>query len=114
MQPLRTWTLVALLGACTKPAGGSSDGATVYDSVCAACHGQTGHPSEQMVRQLGVRDLGAPEVRAKLTPELVEHQVRAGSTNKLMPAFEGALSNEQIKAVSAYVASDAFVARQGR
>ena len=32
--------------------------------------------------------------------------------NKLMPSFQGALTNEQIKAVSAYVASDAFLARE--
>lgn len=107
--------IFAVAPACsTKPAGGSSDGATVYDSVCASCHGQTGQPSEQMVKQLNVRDLTAPELRARATPELVEHQVRTGSTNKLMPAFAGALTDAQIKAVSEYVASPAFLARSGR
>jgi mono/diheme cytochrome c family protein len=97
-------------GAC-KPAGGSSDGAAVYDSVCASCHGLTGRPTEQMVKQLNVRDLSAPANRAKLTREHVEQQVRTGSTNKLMPSFQGALSNAQIKAVSDYVASEAFLKR---
>ena len=38
-----------------------------------------------------------------MTPALVENQVRHGSKNKLMPAFEGALTDAQIKAVAAYV-----------
>lgn len=102
--------ILAVLGACsTKPAGGSSDGATVYTSVCASCHGPTGKPPEQMVRQLNVRDLTAAEMRAKITPALVEHQVRTGSTNKLMPSFQGALTDAQITAVSEYVASPAFL-----
>lgn len=106
--------MLAGTSACPNPGGGSADGATVYDSVCASCHGITGKPTEQMVAQLAVRDLSAPEMRAKITPELVEHQVRTGSKNKLMPSFQGAISEAQIKAVSAYVASDAFLARSGK
>ena len=41
-------------------------------------------------------------------PGLVEQQVRHGSQNKLMPAFEGAISDAQIRAVAAYVASTSF------
>ncbi|MGE0400321.1 MAG: cytochrome c, partial [Kofleriaceae bacterium] len=85
MRVLAIMAILVGFGACTKPAGGSSDGATVYDSVCASCHGLTGRPSEQMIRQLNVRDLTSPEMRAKATVELVEQQVRHGSTNKLMP-----------------------------
>ncbi len=113
MRTLVIAMLATTLG-CSTPAGGSSNGATVYDSVCAACHGLDGHPSEQMIQQLNVRDLTAPENRAKLTADFVEHQVRTGSTNKLMPSFQGALTNEQIKAVSAYVASPDFLKRSSR
>ena len=62
-----------------------------------------------MIAQLNVRDLTAPEFRARLTPELVEAQVRNGSQNKLMPAFNEVLSAAQIKAVSAWVADPTFV-----
>ena len=98
------------LGGCKgKVAGGSTNGSTVFQSICAACHGQTGRPTEANVARLGVKDLTAPELRARITPQLVENQVRHGSQNKLMPAFEGALTDDQIRAVAAYVASDQFM-----
>jgi mono/diheme cytochrome c family protein len=111
---VRNFAIAALLAgttACSNPTGASSDGASVYESVCSSCHGLTGKPPEQMVAQLNVRDLSSPEMRAKITPELVEHQVRTGSQNKLMPSFQGAISDAQIKAVSAYVASPEFLKR---
>jgi mono/diheme cytochrome c family protein len=96
-------------GACnTEPAGGSQDGATVFQSLCATCHGPDGKPPAAMIARLGVRDLTAAEFRARATPAVVEQQVRHGSQNKLMPAFEGAISEAQIRAVAAYVASPAF------
>lgn len=63
-----------------------------------------------MVARLGVRDLTAPEFRARVTPGLVEQQVRTGSKTKLMPSFEGVLDDAQITAVAAYIASPQFVA----
>jgi cytochrome c oxidase cbb3-type subunit 3 len=101
---------VLVLGACHgNPAGDAKDGAQIFQSVCVACHGPTGKPSESMVARLGVKDLTAPELRAKITPELVEKQIREGSANKIMPSFAGALTDSQIRAVAAYVASPQFV-----
>jgi mono/diheme cytochrome c family protein len=100
--------VLAALAAC----GGvptSVDGPTVFAAMCATCHGPRGKPPEAMVARLGVRDLTSLELRARVTEKLVEHQVRHGSANKLMPAFEGALSDAQIKAVAAWVASPAFL-----
>lgn len=77
--------------------------------MCATCHGPQGHPTEAMVARLNVRDLTAAEFRAKVTPALVENQIRKGSQNKLMPSFEGALDDAAIKAVAEYVASPRFV-----
>jgi cytochrome c oxidase cbb3-type subunit 3 len=101
--------LFAMLAACNgNPAGDAKGGAQVFSSVCATCHGPSGKPTEAMVSRLNVRDLTAPEFRARVTPQLVEAQVRNGSQNKLMPAFQGALNDAQIKAVAAYVASSGF------
>lgn len=102
--------LLFLVAACnnTQVAGGATNGPKVFASVCATCHGPGGKPTEAMIQRLNVRDLTAPEFRARVTPALVENQVRTGSKNKIMPSFDGALSDAQIKSVAAYVASPTF------
>ena len=103
--------LVVAGGGCGgDPATTASDGRAVFQTNCATCHGADGRPPAAMVARIGVRDLTEAEFRARATPELVEHQVRVGSRSKLMPAFERALSDAQITAVAAFVASPAFVA----
>ena len=101
----------AAAGCGGDPTGGSVEGPELYGKLCAACHGANGKPMAAMAARLGVRDLTAPELRARITPALVERQVRRGSENQLMPAFEKLITDAQIKAVSAYVASPAFLGR---
>lgn len=104
---------VCAASACGRDAtGGTVEGPALFAKLCSACHGETGKPPEPMVLRLGVRDLTAPELRARITPELVERQVRRGSENKLMPAFEGLATDAQIKALAEYVASPAFLDRR--
>jgi mono/diheme cytochrome c family protein len=100
---------VAAAGCDREVAGGALDGPAVFRAVCSTCHGERGQPSAAMVAKLGVKDLTARELRAKVTPAFVAAQVRRGSENKLMPSFVGALNDAQIDAVAAYVASPAFV-----
>lgn len=103
--PLVSLAAVAAGAACGRPAASSAvDGREVFAYACANCHGAEGTPPASMAAQLGVRDLRSAEFRARVTPELVEHQVRTGSKNKLMPSFVSALSDAQIRAVSTFVA----------
>jgi mono/diheme cytochrome c family protein len=100
-----------VLGACGgDPTAGSKDGPAVFQAMCASCHGPDGRPPLAMATRLGVRDLTDPEFRGRATPALVERQVRDGSKSKLMPSFVGVISDAQITAVSAYVASPKFPA----
>jgi mono/diheme cytochrome c family protein len=103
--------LVVAAGCHADATGGSVDGKQIFATTCTSCHGPTGKPDAAMVARLNVRDLTSAELRARVTPALVENQVRHGSQNKLMPGFEGALTDEQIKAVAAWVASPEFLAR---
>jgi mono/diheme cytochrome c family protein len=91
-------------------AGGEVDGAKIFERACTMCHGPTGKPDAAMVARIGVKDLTSPELRARITPALVAKQVRAGS--RQMPAFQGALTEQQIEAVASYVASPQFLERK--
>jgi mono/diheme cytochrome c family protein len=102
------WLLICVVVGCANAAD-LKDGKAVYDMICTTCHGPTGTPDATMVAKLGVKDLRAPELRSRITPYLVENQVVHGSQNKLMPAFAGALSDVQIKAVAEYVSSSEFL-----
>ena len=107
---VKLWILLALFAGCEAgPRTTTTDGDKLYQQYCALCHGPTGKPTEAMVARRTVRDLTSKELRERVTPALVEQQVRNGSQNKLMPAFAGALSDEQIKAIAAYVSSPQFL-----
>jgi mono/diheme cytochrome c family protein len=102
--------LLLALSACKADAsGGSTEGPKIFATMCATCHGPGGKPDAAMIARLNVRDLTAPEFRARMSVELVENQVRKGSANKLMPALETSLTAEQIRAVAGWVTSDDFV-----
>jgi mono/diheme cytochrome c family protein len=105
--------LIAACAACSGDAtGGSVEGPELFARLCSTCHGPDGKPPAMMALRLGVRDLTAPELRARVTPALVEKQVRRGSDNGLMPPFEKSINEAQIKALAAYVASPAFLEKR--
>ena len=102
-------TLALVAGCPGNPAGDTTEGREVFAKVCATCHGPTGHPPPEMIARLGVKDLTSPALRDRITPALVETQVRNGSPNGLMPPLGPSLNEMQIKAVAAFVASKAFL-----
>lgn len=104
IRPLLVLLAGVIAGGCDRQvAGGKADGAAVFAEVCARCHGGGGRPSPSMKAQLGVRDLTAPEFKARASAELVANQVTRGSDNKVMPSFAGELTADQVTAVAAYV-----------
>ena len=87
----------ATTGGTTTSAGGAVNGETVFTSNCGSCHvlgaaGTTG-------------SIGPNLDQLKPDEATVEQQVRNGGGG--MPAFQGRLSDAEIKAVSAYVAENA-------
>lgn len=95
--------------ACGDPTHGSVDGKDLFSTICANCHGPHGKPTPQMTARYNSRDLTSAEFRKRATAVLVENQIRNGSKNKIMPAYDGMLSDDQIRALAAWVASPEFL-----
>lgn len=92
-----------MIGCDSSAASGSTDGKSLYQEVCSRCHGSGGKPSPSLVARIGVKDLTSPALQARLDIEAIEKQIRNGSKNRQMPAFQGALSDAQLKALAEYV-----------
>jgi mono/diheme cytochrome c family protein len=78
----------------------ADDGAALFKSKCAMCHGPDGKGEVPMGKKLGARDLTSAEVQKQSDAELTE--VVTKGKNK-MPAYEGKLKPDEIKGLVAYI-----------
>ncbi len=76
----------------------ADDAKALFASKCASCHGPDGKGQTNMGKKLGAKDLTAlGESEAAIAKAIEE-----GKAPK-MAAYKGKLTEEQIKAVAAYV-----------
>jgi mono/diheme cytochrome c family protein len=75
----------------------AADGAAIFKSKCAGCHGADG---SKVIAAMGVKPVNTPEVK-KMGESGVSNIVTKGQGR--MPAFSGKLSADEISAVSKYV-----------
>lgn len=75
----------------------AADGAAIYKSKCAMCHGPDG---AKVNPAMNIKALSGPDVQKKTDAQLTE-AVSKGVGK--MPAYAGKLSDEEIKAVVAFV-----------
>lgn len=83
------------------PAARSLEGRSVYANICVGCHGIDGKGGDFKFTP-PVADLTSPEVQQKLDVHLFR-AVHEGKANTAMGAWKYALSDEEIRAVLAYV-----------
>jgi cytochrome c oxidase cbb3-type subunit 3 len=84
------------VGTAPAPALAAADGARAFRDTCAPCHGEDGRGGAG----------GGPPLDAVVDPELIVSMVNYGRGT--MPPLAGMLTNEQIRAVAAYVTTDLF------
>jgi cytochrome c6 len=82
------------------PAAFAADGAAVYKSKCAMCHGPDGSGQTPMGKTLKLRGLHSPDVQKQTDAELVK--VISDGKGK-MPAYKGKVSADEINALVAFI-----------
>jgi cytochrome c6 len=96
-------TLIALaivLGAAPMFADATPDGAALYKSKCAMCHGADGKGQTAMGKSQKLRDLASDDVQ-KQTDQQIGDMILNGKGK--MPSYKGKLSNEEIKALVGFI-----------
>ena len=82
------------------------EGRVVFLDRCAGCHGQSGKGDGPTAKNLPgppVGDLSDDKWKHGDQPEQVVAVIRQGVKNTQMPAWNGLISNESVRAVAAYV-----------
>jgi cytochrome c6 len=92
--------LAALLPIAASTAFAASDGAAVYKTKCASCHGADGSGQTAMGKSLKLRDLGSADVQKQTDKEL--YSLTSDGKGK-MPAYKGKLTEADINALVAHM-----------
>ena len=90
---------VLLVATC---AYAQDDAAALYKSKCQICHGPDGKGDTVAGKKVGAKDLHSPEV-VKMADTALFDLVKKGKEK--MPAYDGKLTDDQIKALIKYIRS---------
>ena len=84
----------------------AADAKTNWANNCAQCHGPDGRANTKMGKQLSAKDLTDPKVQASFTDAKATQSIKEGvkqGGKTTMKAFGGKLTDDEIKALVAYV-----------
>jgi cytochrome c6 len=92
-------TIAVFLVSIALPVFAADEGATLFASKCAMCHGKTGAGDTSIGKSKGIKDLGSADVQ-KLTDKELFDQVATGKGHGFKAK---GLSDEQIKSVVSFI-----------
>jgi cytochrome c6 len=92
--------MVLFLFVIAVPARAQGEGAAVYKTKCAVCHGADGKGDTAVGKSMKLRDLGSADVQKQTDEQLID--ITTNGKGK-MPAYKGKLTDAQIKDVVAYI-----------
>jgi mono/diheme cytochrome c family protein len=84
----------------------AADAKANWDANCAQCHGKDGKADTKMGKQLNAKDLTDPKVQAAFSDAKATQSIKEGvkeNGKTTMKAFAGKLTDDEIKALVAYV-----------
>ncbi len=79
-----------------------SSGEAVYKAKCQSCHGAEGVPNPGIAKAMGVKPVSDPSVKSLSEAEMITDTTNGKGK---MPAFQGKLSDADIKASVDYFRS---------
>jgi mono/diheme cytochrome c family protein len=94
--------LIAPISLCASAAL-AADAAANWSQHCASCHGKDGSGNTMMGKKSGAKDYRDAKVQAEFTDAQATQLIKEGK-DKMKP-FKGKLSDDEIKALVAYVRS---------
>jgi mono/diheme cytochrome c family protein len=97
--------VISLLVASSMSAR-AADAKALWDANCAQCHGKSGNADTKMGKTLSAKDLTDPKVQAAFSDAKAIKSIKEGvkeGGKMTMKAFGGKLSDDDIKALVAYV-----------
>jgi mono/diheme cytochrome c family protein len=101
-----TLTIAASLLLASSLSLRAADAKANWDANCAQCHGKTGNADTKMGKTLNAKDLTDPKVQAAFTDAKATQSIKEGvkeNGKTTMKAFGGKLTDDEIKALVAYV-----------
>jgi cytochrome c6 len=91
--------VVTLVLATGLPAVAQDSPEALYKSKCQVCHGADGKGTAAG-QKMGVRDFHSPEVAKQSDAQMIELTKKGKGK---MPAFDGKLTDDQIKSLIKYI-----------
>jgi cytochrome c553 len=85
----------------------AADAKANWAANCVPCHGQDGTANTPMGKKIGAKNLTDPKVQAEFTDakamQLIKEGAKDAQGKATMKAFGGKLTDDEIKALVAYV-----------
>jgi mono/diheme cytochrome c family protein len=94
--------ILAVSFVASPPPAAAADAAKTFATSCAPCHGKQGEPNAVFAKQ-GVRSFKDAAWQKAATDAQIEKSIREGKQGTMMASFDKALSDEEIKALVAYI-----------
>jgi len=88
------------LASAQKPASGNAAARSTFKLQCSSCHGQNGAADTSVGKSLNAADLRSAEVQKQSDAQLAQ-VISEGRKN--MPSFSDSLTQDQIRALVAYI-----------
>jgi mono/diheme cytochrome c family protein len=99
-------TIIVSLFAASAVSLRAADAKANWDANCAQCHGKSGNADTKMGKTLNAKDLTDAKVQAGFSDAKATESIKNGvkeNGKTTMKAFAGKLTDDEIKALVAYV-----------